>query len=413
MKRIVLVAIFAFAVTAMANAIVVHKALLNNGSVLYGYIQQQDGTSKLMFHTDSAVISIDSRCTNLIEHNTNNDHLCDIIFYQDTIASDSKNMTFEDYLRSSLKKVSNVRLVEKGARIKYVENSPNTYVVTWKDIVYVQTPIRPDTALSGLNRICKMKNGETYEGQYVEETEDLQKIYLANGLIQAFKIDDVVKYTYRAINPNQDIFAQSELLDIIKTKTMGEVKGVIIEQSYEGKTDAENFFQIQTESKGISSIKVSDIVELRKEENPKFNPKFDVILKVGELMINRQRATYVNVVEKADFLQLDSVGNMLISKGKDGQAKLVAEYRVADGAKAEAFQLVKVTKQIVKKSEIYGFTYKDLVNAVYTPSGVETSVNHTTKAEYLVGGEGIYALYDAKNKKAIPFKVVEQTEEKL
>lgn len=408
MRKFFLIALYVLSAIGGTEAIVVQKALLKNGSVLYGYIQQQDGTGKLMFHTDSAIISIDSRRTNLFEQKASPDHLCDIVFLRDTVASDPKTMTFEDYLRGSQRKVSNVRLLEKGARIKYLEKNPNTYVVTWKDVVYVQIPSRQSTALSGIDRTCKMKDGKIYEGQYVEETEHLQKLYLADGLVQSFKIDDVVKYTYHAINPNQDIFVQSELLDIIKTTKMGEIKGVIIEQNYEGKTDADNFFEIQTESKGISTIKVSDIVEVRKEENPKFNPKFDVLLKVGEVMINRQKASYVNVTETNDFLQLDSIGNFEVAFGKDSQAKLTIEYRVADGAKVEAFQLVKVTKKTIKKSDIYGFTYKDLVNAVYTPSGIETSVNHTTKADYSVNGEGIYALYDAKAKKAIPFIIKAQ-----
>lgn len=409
MKRLVMF-LSALAIIVVANAIVVQKAILKNGSILYGYMQQQDGTGKLMFHTDSAEICIDSKYAKIIEKNANSSHLCDIVFQIDSIVTDPNTMSFEDYLRSSQRKAQNVYLLEKGVRVKYLEKNSNTYVVTWKDIICVQSPIRLCTELSGINRICKMKDGKIYEGQYVEETEDLQKLYMADGLVQSFKIDDVVKYTYHAINANQDVFSQSELLDIIKTNTMGEMKGIIIEQSYEGKTDAENYFKIQTESKGVSIIKISDIVELRKEENPKYDPKYDIILKVGEVMINRQIASYVSVVEKGDYLQLDSLGNMKVAMGNDGQAKLIVEYRITDGAKNEAFQLVKVSKRNVKKSDIYGFTYKDLVNTTILPSGIETSVNHTTKAEYTVNDLGLYALYDNRGKKAIPIMIVGQTD---
>ena len=51
------------------------------------------------------------------------------------------------------------------------------------------------------------------------------------------------------------------------------------------------------------------------------------------------------------------------------------------------------------------FTYKDLVNAVYRPLRMETSVNHTTKMEFVVGGKGLFVLYDAEKKKGIPFGV--------
>ena len=201
-------------------------------------------------------------------------------------------------------------------------------------------------------------------------------------------------------------------MDIVKTKTAGEIKGVIVEQSYESQKDEENYFLIKTESQTEQKVKVADIVELRKVENPKYDPKFDVLLKEGEILVNRQKASFVNVLEKGDFLQLDSIGSLKVNLGKDGKAMMTVEYRVADGTKAEAFQLVKVTKQTIKKNDIYGFTYKDLVNAVYHPSGIETSVNHTTKAEYSVNNAGIYAFYDAKGKKAIPIIIIGQKEGK-
>ena len=62
-------------------------------------------------------------------------------------------------------------------------------------------------------------------------------------------------------------------------------------------------------------------------------------------------------------------------------------------------------KATIKKANIYRFTYKDLVNSVYRAVKTETSVNHTTKAEYVVGGNGVFVLYDTKHKKAITFIV--------
>jgi len=58
-----------------------------------------------------------------------------------------------------------------------------------------------------------------------------------------------------------------------------------------------------------------------------------------------------------------------------------------------------------KKTVTYSFSYRNLVNATIRPVSIETSVNHTTKAEYIIGGEGVFALYDAQNKKAIPFLI--------
>ena len=84
---------------------------------------------------------------------------------------------------------------------------------------------------------------------------------------------------------------------------------------------------------------------------------------------------------------------------------MTVEYYSPLGANVEAYQLVKVNKAEDKKTKntTYSFSYKDLVNAVYRPKNLETSVNNTTKAEYIVGGQGLYTLYDAKQRKAIPF----------
>lgn len=431
MKKILLSSIFAFAIVTMANAIVVQKVMLKNGTVLNGYIQEQDGTGKLVFHTDSAIISVNGNSVEVglryinkndlqqpwkawADNNDAYDHsgnsprfgINTVTFKRDSIAYLEENKDFEYYLRNKISRATDVKVLEYGEVVKYLELSPNTYTITWKDIVYVQSPRRTKTALSGIDRACKLKTGQTYKGQYAEETEELLKLYLSNGQVRSFKVNDVVKSTFSGINPNQDLFAQSELLDIVKTKTTGELKGIIIEQNYESAKSADNYFVIKTDDQSSPKVYISDILEIRKEENPKFSPKFDIILKDGEVVVNRQPANLVRISEKNDFLQLDSItGAATVQKEPDGGTRIVVEYRSADNSNAEIYQLVKVKEQTVKKDVNYGFTYKDLVNATIRASKIETSVNHTTKAEYTVYEKGIYALYDARSKKAIPLKI--------
>ena len=103
---------------------------------------------------------------------------------------------------------------------------------------------------------------------------------------------------------------------------------------------------------------------------------------------------------------LDSLSEkVVIKKDPQNNTRVTVEYRNANGANIEAYQVVKVNKIENKKEKktMYGVSYRDLVNSTIRPVSVETSVNHTTKAEYIVGGQGTFALYDAKNKKAIPF----------
>ncbi|MBQ9651507.1 MAG: hypothetical protein IJV13_04765 [Prevotella sp.] len=84
---------------------------------------------------------------------------------------------------------------------------------------------------------------------------------------------------------------------------------------------------------------------------------------------------------------------------------MTIEYRDDNGSNAEIYKLVKVRTKTVKKNTVYGFTFKDVVNSPYRPRSIETSVNHTTKVEYIVGGEGTFVLYDSKKQISYCFTI--------
>ena len=412
MKKILSIMVAALAIAGSAEAVIVQKIYLKDGSVLSGYIQKQDDNGNLTIHSDVAEICLkSSQATISNEKNYTVGELD-----KNWVEWAEKNEAFDGtgnqrtlYLAdvtSKSKTVAKVKIIERGELVRYLEMSPDIYTIPWKDVLAIKGEKRCKTALSGINRIFQLKSGMEFEGQYAEETDSLLTLYLNNGIRQSFKIDDVIKYTFRPINPNQDIFAQSELLNIVKTKNGNETKGIIIEQNYTSAKDSENYFLVQQPSGAIQSIKVSDILETRKEENPKFDPKFDVLLKEGEVLINRQEVVMTGITEKGENNVLDSLSEkVVIKKDPQNNTRVTVEYRNANGANIEAYQVVKVNKieNKTEKKTMYGVSYRDLVNSTIRPVSIETSVNHTTKAEYIVGGQGTFALYDAKNKKAIPF----------
>ena len=414
MKKILSLVAFALAFAGSAEAVIVQKIYLKDGSVLSGYIQKQDGNGNLTFHSDNAEICLKSKDATI--SNEKNYSIKDL--GKAWVDWAEKNEEFEGIgdnrtlfladVTSKTKSVARVKILERGEVVKYLEMTPNTYLIPWKEVVSIKGEPRSKTALSGINRIYQLKSGMEFEGQYAEENDSMLTLYLGNRVRQSFKINDVVKYTFRPINPNQDIFAQSELLDVVMSKNGAETKGIIIEQNYTSNKDAENYFLVQQQSGAIQSIKVSEIAETRKEENPKFDPKFDILLKEGDVVINRQEILMVDVKEKDENLVLDSIGSkVVIAKDANNNTKVTVEYRNAGGTNIETYQLVRVSKHTDKKGKetFYYFSYRDLVNATVRPVSLETSVNHTTKAEYIVGGQGIFALYDAKSKKAIPFTI--------
>ena len=414
MKKILSIIAFALGFAGSAEAVIVQRIYLKDGSVLSGYIQKQENNGNLTFRSDNAEICLKSKDAAIsneknysvkdlskawIEWAEKNDEFEGV--------GDSRTLTLAD-VTSKTKSVSRVKILERGEVVKYLEMAPNTYRIAWKDVVSIKGDPRSKTALSGINRIYQLKSGMEFEGQYAEESDSVLTLYMNNRVRQSFKINDVVKYTFRPINPNQDIFAQSPLLDIVKTKNGAETKGIIIEQNYTSDKDTENYFLVQQQSGAIQSIKLSEIAETRKEENPKYDPKFDILLKEGDVVINRQEVVQVNIKEQDDNIVLDSLSNkVVISKDANNNTKVTVEYRSVNGSNIETYQLVRVSQYTDKKGKesYYYFTYRDLVNAAVRPVSLETSVNHTTKAEYIVGGQGIFALYDVKNKKAIPFTI--------
>lgn len=412
MKKIASFIILALAFASSAQAVIVQKIYMKDGSVLSGYIQKQDDNGNLTFHSDIAEICLKSKdvtISNEKNYTVNELDKAWVDWAEENEAFEGAGNNRTLYLAdvtSKSKTVSRVKIIERGELVRYLQMTPDVYLIAWKDVMAIKGEKRSKTALSGINRIFQLKSGMEFEGEYAEETDSLLTLYLNNGIRQSFKINDVIKYTFRPINPNQDIFAQSELLNIVKTKNGNETKGIIIEQNYTSNNDTENYFLVQQQSGAIQSIKLSDIVETRKEENPKFDPKFDVLLKEGEVLINRQEVFITSISEKGENNVLDSLSEqVVIKKDPQNNTRVTVEYRNANGANVEAYQVVKVNKIENKKEKktVYGVSYRDLVNSTIRPVSIETSVNHTTKAEYIVGGQGVFALYDAKNKKAIPF----------
>ena len=412
MKKILSLIILALTYSAIANAIVVQKIYLKDGSILSGYIQKQDGNGNLTFRSDNAEICLKSKEATISNEKNYSFKELDKAWVdwaekneEFNGVGDNRTLYLAD-VTSKSKTVSKVRILERGELVRYLEMTPDIYTIPWKDVLSIKGEKRPKTALSGINRIFQLKSGMEFEGQYAEENDSLLTLYLNTGIRQSFKINDVIKYTFRPINPNQDIFAQSELLNIVKTKNGNETKGIIIEQNYTSNKDSENYFLVQQQSGAIQSIKLSDIVETRKEENPKYDPKFDILLKEGEVVINRQEVMMTGIKDNGDKIMLDSLSEkVVVEKDPNNNTKVIVEYHNANGANIEAYQVVKLNKSEDKKEKktVYGFSYRDLVNSTIRPVSLETSVNHTTKAEYIVGGQGSFVLYDAKNKKAIPF----------
>lgn len=412
--------------TTSNNEQAIQKATLKNGSVLYGYIQNNDGYGNLVFHTDSAIIILDNVVADVTDRTVYYGQLSNIwqswadrndafggsannkylVLSDISIRSVSvKDNKFLNHMKSKL--VSNVKLQERGVKYKYVEMGSNSYKINWDDIASITAERRPRTALSGINWICQTKNGQTFDGQYAGETQSTTSLYLNNGVKQTMNKNDVVKYSYRTINSTQGIFEQSELLDVIRTANSGTISGIIIEQNYTSDRNSENYVLIQQESGTIQSIKMSDISEISKERNNKYSPLYDIIIQNGNVFINEKEALPHSVsLSKKGRYTLKTFNPIEVKKGTNDLTAVQIQYSAKSiGNNVEAFRVFPLKKEGKGKNEMYYFDDETLVNLIYRPISIGTTENQTTKAVYQLNGSGCFLFYDSKSRIGYSVKV--------
>lgn len=433
MKKIVVLLLSVF-VLLQANAVVVQKVYLKNGSILNGYIQKQDKNDNITFRSESAVICVsgknatttervykisdldkkwiewaekndafngvgDSRTLTLNEVIFNHSNNYDL---NDSVAVIDDSGVFENEFKISHPSVMKVRVLEKGLKIKYLELTPNTYNFSWDDIESVKADKREKTALSGIDRIYQLKNGQEVRGQYAGESYNTLSLYTNSGMVETFDIDNVTKYFYKPLNPNQDIMEQSELVDVVRTKNNGTFRGIIVERNF---ASGSNYLIIQQQTGASQMLKFADITEYSKEENNDYKPKFDILLKEGDVVINRVSTDSVGVIKKGSTLVLDSINHKVVVPKEGSSTKIIVEYHNPKHLSSDHLILVKVDKSVVKKKNVYSFSADIFEMKKYSAQGSETSVNNTTRVEYTIDGQGVFALYDQNNKKAMPFIV--------
>jgi small nuclear ribonucleoprotein (snRNP)-like protein len=412
------------AVDAQSNL----KVVLNDGSELVGYISRQRPGEDFTFTSSKAVLTVPAQdVKSVVDIDVKYDSLSDEwkawADENDAVVGvgDNRILSLSDIVTAN-GMVSHVRIIERGSKIKYLELSPNTHTLKWDDLVVVKCDKRPKMLLSGVNRKYKVTSGLEYEGQYVEEVPgQTLSLYRDNGVVEVFNTVDVVKDSRLAVNPNQSLLEQSDLIDIVELRNGETYKGIIFERDYFGFDDLDSiavkksnnklvqhdYLLIQLEDESKANILLNDIVEYRKEKNDNYNPITDVILKEGEFMVNRNSAKTQIAEEFENTIRLNT-DSVLVEINREGEKlQLAIESQFGDSQKTQQFKLVKADKYLDKtnKSYYYGFTYKNLAKDAILPSKSELSVNGTTKIDFDVKESGIFVFFNAITMEAVPFRI--------
>ena len=426
MKKFIFLALAAACILP-ASGVKFQKLYLKNGSVLTGYIQQQDKNDNITFRSESAVINIDGKNTNVSERTYNlaelpeqwrewaeKNNACegsgsnstltlnDVLFspvLSDTIYHE--DFGFERDLKNHHSSVSKVKVLEKGAILRYIEFSPNTYTLNWKDVETIKSDRRDRTMLSGIDRTYQLSGGREVSGQYAGETYNTLSLYSPDGTVETFNIDDVSKYLYKGINPKQPIFEQTELLDIVNTRQSGSYKGFITERNF---NKGDNYLVLMEPLGTTRLIKFADVTGYAKEENPAYKPLVDVILAKDEIRAGGSRLDTVGVYRIENRIALDSIKPAVVIPSGETHTKVVVEYRNELDIPAEHLMLLQLDKTILKKNNVvWSFSTDVFEMKKFQPVNSSTSVNHTSRVEYELPARGVFAIYDTRLKKAFPF----------
>ncbi len=391
--------------------------VLKDGTELTGFISRQRPGENFSFSTSKAVVllpnkdvksivdneiqigSLSSEWKNWAEENDAFDG-----------TGDKRTLLLSDIITNS-GTVNRVRILEKGAKVRYLELSPNTYSLSWDTIEVVKAEKRPKLLLSGVNRRYKLASGMEYEGQYIEEVPgETMSLLRDNGVIEVFNTEEVMKDYRIKINPNQTLLEQADLIDIVQMKNGANYRGIIFERNYsESGNISSDYLLIQLDNGTTMSLNLADIVEYRKEKNPNYKPQTDIDLAENEAAVNRNVGMWLPTEEISGIVTVNIDSLNIIVPSKVPQT-ITAEFNL-DNAKAQQLKLIRVRKFQDKKAKnsYYGFTFEDMVKSALLPKTVETSVNGISKLEYVLpnGGLGIYGIYNPLTNKVIAFSVSE------
>jgi hypothetical protein len=418
MRKLLILITVAFAFFIPAKAQVVQTLNLKDGSVLYGFMRSQKPGSNCFFQTEKAVIVMEGKkvkdiTTKKVLYKNLSDEWKQWAEEHEVLygLGDNREMTMSTLICTDGKQVNDVYILEKGQTVKYVENAPNSYALSWDDIVSIQQPWRTNTLLSGINRSFTVKKGNTtrvVDGQYIKEIPG-KTIYLyeEDGVVESFDIFDLIKDKSIKNNPNQSLFEQSMLLDEIEMKNGTTYKGIITERNYEyGSKSNESYLLMTSLTGGVestTSIKMSDVAEYRKLRNTDYKPVYDILLRPGDMVINREEAVKVKLDEDDNkFILEEEMAEKSMKVNRSTQKdNVVVEANFQDEKEGLNYILVKAKKVSKKKSNHYEFDYADLIKSSVVPTEVVTSMNHTTKLAFCLSDVGLYVLFNKVTKDAV------------
>lgn len=415
MKNIrLLIGVLLFLPGFIVRANPVERIILKNGSVLEGYISNQHPGKDITFLSErstvylpsSEVKSMDIREYNLEDVSAEWQNWAK---ENGAIRHDGKKSVFKlaHIVRQAGSKekldIRNVRILEQGAVVKYLDLSLDTFFFDWKDVEAIERDKRDKAQLNGLNDLILLKSSlKELEGQIIRQVPgELVSLLKTDGVVEVLKQEQIIRQKKVKINPEQSLFEQSQLLDIVRIEDGRSIKGIVVDQYY-GTDKEPGYLLVQTSAGETKKVEHKDIREMQREENPEYKEKKDILLNKGDLYINRKPVTNAIMEEDEELITILPESVPVVLSLDSLHQELVVETRLENEYDVEGWLLLPVSpKPINKKESRNGFTYKEMITNGIHYTSKETSVNGTTRLVYPLTTPGYYVVYAMKGKRII------------
>lgn len=419
------------------SAQIFESIYLLDGSVLEGYISEQQPGKGITFTAYKATITIPENIVlSINNHKVEYSSLpLEWKAWSDINIKDEKDMILSDIIldeksdtliakgdSSIIKKKllhtyllnmpQNVKILEKGSVIKYLDLNPQTYYLKWSDVKYVKRPPRSKIELSGINYVIHLKNSDLeFSGEMLEQSLGKQiKLLKKDGVIEVIDINKIASIRKEKFNQEQSIFEQTPLLDQVYICSGRCITGIIINQNFVHKNEKNSFLTIQGINGEIDVVPYSEVCKYGNCINPDFNPLTDIILDKNSIMLNRKKVETTEFAQNEEgFIYAKDLKNSIILKKDSLEDGLFIIVEMGDCQKANKYALIGAVEKTekIKKSTLkrLGFMYENYVTYSNPPTVQTISINGTCKMKFTVNNLGWYILYQTNENKGIIFKI--------
>lgn len=386
------------------------KVVLKNGSVLEGYLAEQNpginftvhSVETVMFANEDSLKSVSQQVYDISDLSPEWQN-----WIEKNHAGDGQSITLST-LEFRHSTISNVFVQERGVTVKYVDLNERTYVFPWNQLAMTSKKLRDKNQRSGIVDELVMTDGNHYEGQVTDQTPGKGiKIILSNGMVQSFNYSDIAQIISKPYSDKLTLWQQSQLLDEVVLNSGEIIRGIITSRNI-GKD-----YSFQLRSGQIRTISAKDVTIFRKLKNEEYKSAPERELVEGEVLINgdAKNAYFFDLETTDSYVILDAgkasmqmaCGDTIVVEANVGNplaAITIAKAKVRDVETInEKGKKVMIPKAVVTLFDL--LQSKNIGTREVTVSGyVKFTLPLTESGDYVMqiqGKEGYVVIYVPQN----------------